>query len=212
VRERIDRRGHRTCISSAFFGLSLLLLLSLTLSACGSKTQGDGTTTTFDGGSPTSGGGTGQSTSTSSGHSTSTTQADGPTTTPVTGFPDLHGTLVAPPPTPTTQPRQTGGAPVNCCVQAGDQILIKSGGQFWPQSLDTAPVQITWTNLSGVAVTVSIMGTPVASPVIKPGWRWVWGWYAGGTFSYKSSLGTHGVINFQPTTPVTLPSSSSTTS
>jgi hypothetical protein len=208
--DRVNRRGRRARVSSAFFGLSLLLLLPITLSACGSKAQGSGTTSTSDGGSPTTGGG--QSTSTSSGHSTGTTQPDGPTTTPVTGFPDLHGTLLAPPTTPTTEPLQTGGAPVQCCVQAGDQILIKSGGQFWPQSLDTAPVQITWTNLSGVSVTVSIMGTPVQSPVIKPGWRWVWGWYAGGTFSYKSSLGTHGVLNFQPTTPVTLPSSPATTS
>jgi hypothetical protein len=176
--------------------VAALFAVGLLLSACGSSKAGagSGATTSTAGGTSPSGGGT---------SSTSTT-SDAPQTT--TTF-YSKGKIVERSPT-ASAPRQSSGFPVSKDLQSGDQILIYPGA-FWPNQLTANQlVPVTWTNMTKVTQTVTIIGIGVTSPPIPPGSQWVWKSTGGGVLAYKSASGFQAILNLQYPTPVTLPPSS----
>jgi len=171
--------------------VSALFAVSLLLSACSSSKagSGDGATTSTVGGTSPSGDGTSPTSTTSGAPQTTTTYYS-------------KGKIVTRSPS-ASAPRQSSGFPVSKDLQSGDQILIYSGA-FWPNQLTANQlVPVTWTNMTKVTQTVSIIGIGVISPPIPPGSQWVWKSTGGGVLAYKSASGFQAILNLQSPTPVT---------
>jgi hypothetical protein len=144
-----------------------------------------------------------------SGSTTSTTNGGTGSTTSTTN-PYPQGQLVAPPSTPTTKPGEGNNhdIPITQDQGSGNTILIESSG-FWPETLyANDQVAVTWINLSSVPQKVVFDHIPVSSQTIPPHWSFVWKPNFGGSNTYHSASGFHGLLVLQYPTPLTTPTSS----
>lgn len=159
---------------------AVLLVVAITLAACGSSNSASGTSTTRSSGTP-----------------------DPSTPSTADFYPKGH--IVPKPDTPTTVPREAPGQPVTAYIGAGQQIIITPHG-FWPATLyANFEVPITWTNNSGHAQTVSFDHIPVTSGVIPSGAQFVWKTHFGGSYTFSSASGFHALLILQSPMPISTP-------
>ena len=141
---------------------------------------------------------------------TATTNPGVPTTS--TSYPYGKHHVVPKSTTPTSVPKEGPGAPVSQYVEAGQQVLIEPSG-FWPQTLyANMAVQVVWTNETKVPQKVALDVIPVASTEIPPGGQFIWSPHFGGSYTYHSGSGMHGRLILQQLTPVSPPTTPTTSS
>jgi hypothetical protein len=186
--------------------LPVLLACSFALSACGGSAGATGSSDH---------GGSGTSTTAAGSGSATTSQGSGSTTstTSVTSTKAPYGpSHVSPKSTTATSiPKEGPSAPVQQYVGAGQQVLIEPDG-FWPQTLyANMAVAVVWTNETNASMKVILDYIPVESAEIPPGGQFIWSPHFGGSYTYRSSSGLDGRLILQQDTPVSPPSTTSTT-
>jgi hypothetical protein len=110
------------------------------------------------------------------------------------------GRIVLPTPgVTTTVPTERGGTrPIDPVVDAGQQILITSGGFVPHQLFANVTLPVVWTNLTGSSQQIVFDYLPSHLPVIPPRARLVWRPSTAVEIAYRSTSGFQGVLTLQP--------------
>jgi hypothetical protein len=97
-----------------------------------------------------------------------------------------------------TVPTEGGVRPISPVVDSGQQILVLAG-QVNPRILIANSKQnVTWTNLTTSAQTVTFEQQQVSSGAIRPGGKWSYFPATGASIHYQTSTGAQGTIDFNP--------------